>query len=226
MGPHTRRYQLTVTLTVPLDSGASRRKASLYRSITRPPPQAHQSMSFTVTQLPLPQTWTTRPRQFPTRSFGPAAAYIPPGYEWWQLLTPVLQYQLAGPVARTVPSAAAWKTACGFAAGRAVDTTRGATTKRGSGRGARDRSAIGESAIKTGGLCEGSGSRTLAAVCARSLPAMSSNAAESSGAGALGPVAYDSDAADNVASATTSPAATRRRAFKAWLKSGMARGPV
>ena len=41
------RYQLTWTETVPLESGASRLKASLYRSIALPLPHAHQSMSFT-----------------------------------------------------------------------------------------------------------------------------------------------------------------------------------
>ena len=57
------RYQETWTETVPLDSGASWRNASLYRSITRPLPHAHQSISFTLTQLPDPQTVTVRPRQ-------------------------------------------------------------------------------------------------------------------------------------------------------------------
>ncbi len=63
------------------------------------PPHAHQSMSFTLTHRPPPQTWTTRPRQAPTRSSGPAAAYMPPGYPLVQMLTPVLQYQVAVPLA-------------------------------------------------------------------------------------------------------------------------------
>ena len=41
------RYQETWTETVPAEVGASRLNASLYRSITRPLPQAHQSISFT-----------------------------------------------------------------------------------------------------------------------------------------------------------------------------------
>ena len=73
------RYQETWTETVPAEVGASRLNASLYRSITRPLPQAHQSISFTLTQLPDPHTVTVRPRQLPTRSAGPAAAYSPPG---------------------------------------------------------------------------------------------------------------------------------------------------
>ena len=68
------RYQETRTETVPAEVGASRLNASLYKSITRPLPQAHQSISFTLTQLPDPQTLTVRPRQLPTRSAGPAAA--------------------------------------------------------------------------------------------------------------------------------------------------------
>ena len=74
-----RAYQLTVTFSAPALRGARRRKASLYRSITCEPPQAHQSMSLTTTHLPPPQTRTIRPRQAPTRSSGPAAAYMPPG---------------------------------------------------------------------------------------------------------------------------------------------------
>ena len=91
------RYQETWTETVPAEVGASRLNASLYRSITRPLPQAHQSISFTLTQLPDPHTVTVRPRQLPTRSAGPAAAYSPPGYPLAHELTPALQYQLAVP---------------------------------------------------------------------------------------------------------------------------------
>ena len=91
------RYQETWTETVPAEVGASRLNASLYRSITRPLPQAHQSISFTYTQLPDPHTVTVRPRQLPTRSAGPAAAYSPPGYPLAHELTPALQYQLAVP---------------------------------------------------------------------------------------------------------------------------------
>jgi len=47
--------------------------------------------------LPDPHTVTVRPRQLPTRSAGPAAAYSPAGYPLAHELTPALQYQLAVP---------------------------------------------------------------------------------------------------------------------------------
>src|SRR6476646_2430610 len=68
------RHQLTVTRTAPALSGARRWKASPNRSMMCPPPHAHQSTSWTLIHEPLPQTWTTRPLQFPTRRAGPAAA--------------------------------------------------------------------------------------------------------------------------------------------------------
>jgi hypothetical protein len=67
----------TVTFRMPLLRGASFRKASLYRSMILPFPQAHQSIRVTVTHRDAAQTRTFDPRQFPCRNAAPAAAYIP-----------------------------------------------------------------------------------------------------------------------------------------------------
>jgi hypothetical protein len=72
--------------------------------------------------------------------------------------------------------------------------------------------------MRGAGPREVTGSGSVAVVFERSLPAMSSNSAGSRGAGGFGPVALDRDAADSVASATKSAAATNRRALKACLK--------
>lgn len=62
----------------------------------------HQSTSWTTTlRVPL-FTVMNVPRQcepIAALSFPQAAATIDPGgYEWWQMLTPALQYQLATPL--------------------------------------------------------------------------------------------------------------------------------
>jgi len=88
----------TVTFRTPRLNGASRRNASLYRSMIRPPPQAHQSTSVTMTHREAVHTRTCEPRQFPCRKAAPAAAYIPPGYPLRHADTPCRQYQVANPL--------------------------------------------------------------------------------------------------------------------------------
>src|SRR3954451_9218056 len=66
----------------------------------RGPPHAHQSISLTLMQRPLPQTETVRPRQLPMRISPPAAAYIPPLCWNWQADVPGGQYQDARPPTR------------------------------------------------------------------------------------------------------------------------------
>lgn len=73
-----------VTVNTPRDSGASIANAWSLRSIARSSgcrnEHWHQSLSVTVMQLlSITQTVTFRPRQWPTRRAGPAAANIPSG---------------------------------------------------------------------------------------------------------------------------------------------------